>query len=333
MRRIEYIDALRGFTMLLVVIGHIALFSFGVSPFGVDVTHAFRMPLFFFISGFIAYTSNRICDGKSYCRAILKKCKVQIIPTLIFGLFFTYVVLGYNAEDFFHSESKLGYWFTIALLQMFIVYYTIHILFRKSQRALLIALTITAISMWVLKKIFEGNEVFVVLNNSISLWLAMMYFPFFVFGVIAAMHKEKFHRLLDSKYFIALTILSFIALYILKNNATPFTSVINIIIGFPGLIIVYAFFRRYSETFSQENVLGRSLQYIGRRTLDIYLLHYFFLPDLKIYSHFVETTNTVVGIFICFVIAVMVISMCLLVSSILRMSPIMSEYMFGVKQK
>ena len=88
---------------------------------------------------------------------------------------------------------------------MFIVYYTIHILFRKSQRALLIALTITAISMWVLKKIFEGNEVFVVLNNSISLWLAMMYFPFFVFGVIAAMHKEKFHKLLDSKYFIALT--------------------------------------------------------------------------------------------------------------------------------
>lgn len=319
--------------MLLVVLGHVAHFSFGTSPFGSELTHTFRMALFFFISGFIACASNRICDGGSFFNAVLKKCKVQIIPTLVFGLFFTYVVLEKTAVDFFFSESKLGYWFTIALLQMFIVYYTIHLFFHKSKKILVTALAISAISMWCLKKVLEGNETFNLLNSTISLWLAMMNFPFFAFGVVAAMYKDRFHKLLDSKYFVAVIIILFITLYILRCSGTPYASVINIVIGFPGLIVVYAFFRRYSNSLSSDNLLGRCFQYIGRRTLDIYLLHYFFLPDLKSYSYLIEASNTVVGTSICLLIAIMVVVLCLLVSSVLRVSPVMAEYLFGVRRK
>ena len=41
-----------------------------------------------------------------------------------------------------------------------------------------------------------------------------------------------------------------------------------------------AFFRYYENWFTRERVVGRSLQYVGVRTLDVYLLHYFFLPHL-----------------------------------------------------
>ena len=74
-KRIEYIDAMRGFTMLLVVYSHILVFSYentliydlhagGLNLIGAGEGNAltfnslfvlFRMPLFFFISGFIIY--------------------------------------------------------------------------------------------------------------------------------------------------------------------------------------------------------------------------------------------------------------------------------------
>ena len=56
--RIEYIDAMRGFTMILVVYAHVVFFSFGIDSSYPSFNQFFmlmRMPLFFFISGFIFY--------------------------------------------------------------------------------------------------------------------------------------------------------------------------------------------------------------------------------------------------------------------------------------
>ena len=61
--RLEWLDALRGFTMILVVAYHVAEMGFGESwrhsssmPFLV----LFRMPLFFFVSGFLAYRASQV---------------------------------------------------------------------------------------------------------------------------------------------------------------------------------------------------------------------------------------------------------------------------------
>ena len=54
--RLGWLDALRGFTMLLVVTNHVALKSFGMQirwSAALQFFLLFRMPLFFFISGFL----------------------------------------------------------------------------------------------------------------------------------------------------------------------------------------------------------------------------------------------------------------------------------------
>lgn len=60
-KRIEYIDALRGFTMILVVLQHVATFGWEL-PLGAPNIHTYlaqiRMPLFFFISGFVLYKAS-----------------------------------------------------------------------------------------------------------------------------------------------------------------------------------------------------------------------------------------------------------------------------------
>ena len=50
-RRIEYIDAMRGFTMLLVILSHIHMFCYG-GPLFYSYNYIFlkvRMPLFFLL--------------------------------------------------------------------------------------------------------------------------------------------------------------------------------------------------------------------------------------------------------------------------------------------
>ena len=59
--RIEWLDAMRGFTMILVVAYHVAQFGFvenEKSSAALPFLVLFRMPLFFFVSGFLAYASG-----------------------------------------------------------------------------------------------------------------------------------------------------------------------------------------------------------------------------------------------------------------------------------
>lgn len=56
-KRIEYLDAMRGFCMILVVYGHLASVADIPNLFGGSIFATFRMPLFFFLSGFLCYSS------------------------------------------------------------------------------------------------------------------------------------------------------------------------------------------------------------------------------------------------------------------------------------
>ena len=60
-QRLEWLDALRGFTMFMVVTNHIYGFGFDTNTkysMFMSVCLLFRMPLFFFISGFLAYKAS-----------------------------------------------------------------------------------------------------------------------------------------------------------------------------------------------------------------------------------------------------------------------------------
>ena len=52
-QRIEYFDQTKGVAILLVVIGHVMQFSFGIPKSNVvDMLSIFHMPIFFFVSGY-----------------------------------------------------------------------------------------------------------------------------------------------------------------------------------------------------------------------------------------------------------------------------------------
>lgn len=51
-KRLQYVDFLKGFAILCVVVGHIAAFN-PKCDLLIDFVYSFHMPLFFFISGFL----------------------------------------------------------------------------------------------------------------------------------------------------------------------------------------------------------------------------------------------------------------------------------------
>lgn len=74
------------------------------------------------------------------------------------------------------------------------------------------------------------------------------------------------------------------------------------------------------------------LKFVGRRTLDIYMLHIFFLPNLKLFhSYFSENNSLIIMLTIGIIVAILDIAVCLFVSLILRSSTTLSQWLFGEK--
>ena len=84
-QRLEWLDAMRGFTMILVVAYHVAQSGFMESekisaslPFLV----LFRMPLFFFVSGFLAYKEKWLWTPQNFASLTWKKIKPNLIKRI-----------------------------------------------------------------------------------------------------------------------------------------------------------------------------------------------------------------------------------------------------------
>ena len=80
------IDAIKGLTSVLVVVGHIIQFVISSKEHRVSniifcIIYSFHMPLFMFISGYLAYKNNFIFDGEW----LYKKFRSLVVPFLSWG--------------------------------------------------------------------------------------------------------------------------------------------------------------------------------------------------------------------------------------------------------
>ena len=352
--RMEWLDAMRGLTMILVVAYHVAQISFGVSertssslPFLV----LFRMPLFFFVSGFLAYKASFEWTVPNTLRLTWKKLKIQVLPALVFLC----VLIILRRPEFWtpfmkamHSPTKGGYWFTWVLLQMFVIYYLACLLQRclppsppkgkGANNAVIWVLFV--VSLFVYESLYLP-KIFTFYKNDFFLYSSLIktlnFLPFFLFGNLVHRYWEKILKLdILSWFFPLLTIVAFVCCAdIFRWHTLKFawTNLPRTVAMFSLLSMVLIFFYYYKEWFTSDKVIGRSLQYIGVRTLDIYLLHFILLPKMPQVGEWLNHNrpNFILEIVTSFSVALVVIGFCLLISHILRISPIFRQYLFGRK--
>ena len=349
--RLEWLDALRGFTMILVVANHVGAEAFEI-PRGVSTSLQFlvlfRMPLFFFVSGFLAYKASQVWNLATFGQLVGKKLRVQIIPTVVFFLLSAMILskdMWATIPNWLHIPTKGGFWFTLVLLYMFLIYYVFAYIESKLKVKSWIPITLLFIVSLVcyetcyLPKYFSWafgwrghpND----FMNDTSLIQVFQYFPFFIYGNIVHRYWEQAQKVMDSNWFypIIVVVVIFAAMDTLKWHTLRMAwAIIPLTLArFSLLTMVVMYFRNYQQYFTKFSVIGASLQYIGRRTLDIYLIHYLFLPDLPTIGAFFDKYrhNFVLDTLSTVVIALLVIGFCIITSNILRVSPFFRKWLFG----
>ena len=360
--RIEWLDAMRGFTMILVVAYHVAQFGFlenektsAALPFLV----LFRMPLFFFVSGFLAYKSRFIWTVGNTLPLVRKKLMVQIVPALIFlCLFIVFKTNGTFQDSFMRamqSPTKNGYWFTWVLLQMFLIYYVISIVAHKTfptpsvregaEKSSIAGrfswvfwlavwiLSIAAYETLYLPRVFKYHKD--VFFDYTSLVQTIRYMQFFLLGNIVHRYWDRVQKLFDSIWFFPLvaTLAVLCCADIFRWHTLKFawTNLPRTTAMYTLLLMVVMFFRYNRKWFTMEHPLGRALQYTGQHTLDIYLLHFLLIPSMPFIGTWLNAhhPNFLIDLVVSVGIALPIVAACLLISRLLHTSPVLGKFLFG----
>lgn len=298
--RIEYFDLLKGIAIFLVVMGHVLTMCIRNidSAFTFKIISEIHMPLFFFISGYLTYKSSRT---KSFLKPDLwKRFKQLIIPFVVVSALWIWYFphsgllspISDSLTDMYQSYWKDGYWFTLCLFEIFLIYYPLSILLSKIKNsAWQIILTIAVYAALIILARFLS---FPAENKDIlGIGLLTSFFPVFMTGLFAAKYKEKFSAIVNNSLWFVDALFIFIfcwyyTVYFWEFPMLPdWVNLITRPLEHFGLIIIaITAIQPWSKkefNFEQGNkpsIVARYFKFLGKESLAIYLIHYFFLFPL-----------------------------------------------------
>lgn len=280
-QRLYYIDALRGFAITLVVLGHVLQHFYSDDALAVRVVYSFHIPLFFFICGYVGYrlqTWEKIGQRFIQC----------IVP------FFSAMLLSYFIHSFGHwslsglvsntwsvmQNPDYGLWFLWALFFISVIFLAT----RKIAATLRANEMVAAISV---AGILNVVELLTRIDTFGFHWIAW-YYMFFAMGVYWRVLMRKERPTLDKTVLIGSAILFPIAVYFFKmHNEAPtfyqwidlgryFPIAYRILVGVLGIALFYELFKWWKARLNAKC----KLVLIGGGTLGIYYLHFYCLTLL-----------------------------------------------------
>lgn len=280
----DYFDAMRGFAMFLVVWMHFLLFVFcdeyGAESFFIR----FRMPLFFFVSGFFSYST--LYDFPRFKRRVGNRLQRQLLPTLAVGaIYFTMSIFVSGGRitwlGIFLDETKMGYWFTLSLVEVFVVFAVIaHLLYRLklTGRQQTVAWIVILVVVQCVKTVFDHTLMSIpsdvrLFIDFFSIHHSVYFMPFFFFGVACRACEDRFFACLSRLWIVAL----FYVLFAMSAVATSHEYICLFVSAYSGVMMVAGTFYALRGMIRPGHWFWGRLIYAGKNTLPIYLYHYFFL--------------------------------------------------------
>ncbi len=290
-RQIHF-DILKGFAILLVILGHIFYMS-DHTPYTESVLWTFlcsiHMPLFAFISG---YFSSRKLDlsPQGIWRYWQRKAKRLLLPLLFMPVLMSCLEHGFSLSLPW-SEYLGRYWFTYVLFEVFVFFYVLRCFYGFLERKIELLrdnLLIESIYWFSsiallfflvrLPKFTAGDFSMPELMNPYRIDFLYKYF---IMGYLVAKYNAL-DRILKSHRFAPFVLLAyFILLYVEQSTKTTCFG------GIPLTILgIASFYYLAFQMAKEHNRINKSLSYLGQISLPIYLTHYFFLPNFPWLNHF-----------------------------------------------
>lgn len=321
-KRILFIDALRGFTMLLVIYSHIIAYLIPINTAVNEILITFRMPLFFFISGFFMYSSNYNPDLLKH--RTKNRLVKQLLPTLLF--FTLYIIIG--GKSFVNgitSTYKAGYWFTFVSVETFLITAPVLCLITVRQYnriQQIIILGILAAVSFVISRMIGGIETPHPVIACFDLNLLSAFLPYVISGCLVKMIWQEYERVIMRARLFICSLAAF-CLCLFVDFAIN-----NIIMAMCGIYLFFYTFYRLPDAFFTSKC-GKALIFTGKSTLEIYLLHYFVfglmnkLPPVgRILSPLLNTGNSMWEIPSFLFISVIIAATCLAAVKLMKLAKV-----------
>lgn len=324
-QRIDYIDRMKGMAIFLVVMGHVYGMAFAQSDdVAYRVISSFHMPLFMFLSGLVAYSGattpfwNLIKLGR--------KLRGLLLPLIVFGMCFTMTFsrnFGTGLVEFLESPNKNGYWYLMSLA----VFYVSLSLYRLNIKqkwyidvALAIAIWGGMFALW--KYTAQAKDYFCMLNCG-------NFYPFFMLGVMTTKYNllNKMHKV---NRLFSLCIVAYAFLFCVDM---PFHALVSlnkhIFLPFCMVyIVVTLFVGRHGATSYGEKILD----FVGKRTLDIYVIHYFFISMIHLKdlgNNWEGTENSLLMFIVAIGLSVVITALSIGVGYVLHQGRIIEKFVYG----
>lgn len=325
--RIKYLDALKCLGILLVIEGHVRQLGMGIKVYDTIpglMLYSFNMPIFFFVSGLLAYKIN--LSFADTCKKIWQKFVFLVVPAIIFKIF-NDIASHHNPFDTIYTGFG-RYWFTITLFECFLLYYSFILIFRRELLRLLIIVIVALAGVGVLS-IYPHLGLGILDMNHFT-----KYFQFFVLGVLSMRYKELYEKVVRNESLKAIALISFFALlFLLDYSIWPksvFHLMRDIVLRYLGTFVVVSFFVCHASWFDKQSKMNNIIRSVGQKSLAIYLLQYFFLPDIKNLD-WVNNLDVCTIHFISAIYTVAITITCLVFIAIFSNSTYVKKYCLGRK--
>lgn len=323
--RNEVIDLIKGFTIILVVLGHSIQQQLGTemdSNLMFKIIYSFHMPLFMWISG---YTYG--CYGKDFSLKWLRKRFLGLVIP-----FWTWAIILYFFREAPYGETTLlqrlsiliespdnmGLWFLLTVFYnclLLAVSWNISIalskLLKVERRDICYNLILLVLVITIYFLDFTGK---IKINSRINSW----YIAFFFCGFFVSKLKSSFSNICINISYRKVLIIVFLFVYVICmtkwNRLMNYESLFQIekvvyrflyqvyryLVPISAIIVVYNVMNIIAN--SKLNTVKNVLIELGKNTISIYAIHYIFMPLYIGYPSVNILLRTTVGITMAYLI-------------------------------
>lgn len=270
-QRLFYVDALKAFAILSVIIGHLAIYKIwnnddnSISTF----VNWYHMPLFMLLSGFVTKIDKF---------SMISRIKI-LIPFFVFGTLFT-LMCNNTLIGFITSEPKYGYWFLYVIVVFFFFLHLIRV--SKINRYL------GAVGIQILFMVLHFSCRRTMLGTTLSTDHLWALWPYFSLGFL--FQDRLYGWISKHKRKVFITSFFLIGILIWFNYHITSDAVLKLLsafYGFPSCAFLLVIFIYMEQIFKNKkskikDIVMKTGQEIGTNTLQIYALHYFFIQIIDL---------------------------------------------------
>lgn len=336
--RVGYIDSIKGLAIFLVVMGHAIAWQFedfyGVFGSGEKLPlfwwffiYSFHMPLFMFVSGYLF--PHQFKGWKDISSYLIRKIYTLAIPFTVCTIFITNLLGGGN------------YWFLKTLFIIIFINTIGEIISQRFKQSFVVDVIfyiMIFVMLRILVKVLPGNIIQAVDFEHLNSFNYLA----FCFGTLCRKYNFA-NQILENKKSFTVSIIIFFILFFC--NIKGYNNKLFWLIpwgGLPlsGIICCWQLFRFH---FTDGKIV-KTFQYLGKHSLEIYILHFYFACNIPIIGTCVIeltktgnayniTTACNIQLIMSLLISCIICVLCIATFKVIRFSNVLSLLIFGRKNK